>query len=130
MYSADGKTLLRYATAKSALGFDIPDTVTAIGANAFSGCTKLATVTFVTVAFLYCLKNESQICAKRKNDYKKYINTYTPEDNYYDDAFYQLGITYYESGNLAKAKETFYGLRSEVPNSMYNNSKVNEILKK
>lgn len=62
--------------------------------------------------------------------YKKYINTYTPEDNYYDDAFYQLGMTYYESGNLAKAKETFYGLRSEVPNSMYNNSKVNEILKK
>lgn len=60
--------------------------------------------------------------------YKKYINTYTPEENYYDDAFYQLGLTYYEKGDLAKAKETFYGLRSEVPDSMYNNSKVNEIL--
>ena len=62
--------------------------------------------------------------------YKKYINTYTPKDNYYDDAFYQLGMTYYESGDLAKAKKTFYGLKSELPNSMYNNSKINEILKK
>ena len=31
--------------------------------------------------------------------------------------------------SLDKAKEIFYGLRSEVPNSMYNNSKVSEILK-
>lgn len=44
LYSADGKTLLRYATAKSALGFNIPETVTAIGANAFSGCTKIQRV--------------------------------------------------------------------------------------
>ena len=62
--------------------------------------------------------------------YEKYINTYTPEDEYYDDAFYQLGMLYYENGNLEKAKQTFYGLRSEVPNSIYNNSKVNEILNK
>ncbi len=62
--------------------------------------------------------------------YQKYINTYTPEDEYYDDAFYQLGMLYYENGNLEKAKKTLYGLRSEVPNSMYNNSKVNEILNK
>ena len=61
--------------------------------------------------------------------YKKYINTYTPEDNYYDDAFYQLGMIYYEKGDLENAKKIFYGLRSEVPNSMYNNSKVAEILK-
>ena len=64
------------------------------------------------------------------NYYGKYINTYTPEDEYYDDAFYQLGMLYYENGNLEKAKQTFYGLRSEVPNSIYNNSKVNEILNK
>lgn len=61
--------------------------------------------------------------------YKKYINTYTSEENYYDDAFYQLGMLYYKMGNLEKAKQTFYGLRSEVPDSMYNNSKVTEILK-
>ena len=64
------------------------------------------------------------------NYYGKYINTYTPEDEYYDDAFYQLGMLYYENGNLEKAKQTFYGLRSEVPNSIYNNSRVNEILNK
>lgn len=62
--------------------------------------------------------------------YQKYINTYTDADKYYDDAFYQLGLLYYENGNLQKAKETLYGLRSEVPDSMYNNSKVKEILSK
>ena len=61
--------------------------------------------------------------------YKKYINTYTSEDQYYDDSFYQLGMLYYNSGNLKDAQQTFYGLKSEVPNSMYNNSKVKEILK-
>lgn len=60
--------------------------------------------------------------------YQKYINTYTVEEKYYDDAFYQLGMLYYKNGNLQKAKEVFYGLRSEAPNSMYNNSKVKEIL--
>ena len=63
-----------------------------------------------------------------KTYYKKYINTYTSEDKYYDDAFYQLGMLYYNNGYKQKAKETFYGLRSEVPDSMYNNSKVKQIL--
>ena len=62
--------------------------------------------------------------------YKKYINTYDKNDEYYDDAFYQLGMLYYENGDLADAKKTFYGMRSEVPDSMYNNSKVKEILSK
>lgn len=61
--------------------------------------------------------------------YKKYINTYTSEDLYYDDSFYQLGMLYYNTGKLKDAQQVFYGLKSEVPNSMYNNSKVNEILK-
>lgn len=61
--------------------------------------------------------------------YKKYINTYTKDQQYYDDAFYQLGMLYYDIGCLDDAKNTFYGLKNEVPNSMYNNSKVNEILK-
>ena len=60
--------------------------------------------------------------------YKKYINTYTKDDQYYDDAFYQLGMLYYENGDLENAKKTFYGMKSEVPDSMYNNSKVKEIL--
>lgn len=62
--------------------------------------------------------------------YKKYINTYNKDDQYYDDAFYQLGMLYYENGDLENAKNTFYGMRSEVPDSMYNNSKVKEILSK
>lgn len=60
--------------------------------------------------------------------YKKYINTYDKDDQYYDDAFYQLGMLYYENGDLDNAKKTFYGMISEVPESMYNNSKVKEIL--
>ncbi|MEG2789622.1 MAG: tetratricopeptide repeat protein [Romboutsia sp.] len=62
--------------------------------------------------------------------YKKYINTYTPKEQYYDDAFYQLGMLYYNDGDLEKAKQTFYDMRSEVPDSMYNNSKVKDILNK
>lgn len=61
--------------------------------------------------------------------YKKYINTYNTKDQYYDDSFYQLGMLYYNMGDLENAKSTFYGLRSEVPDSMYNNSKVKDILK-
>lgn len=61
--------------------------------------------------------------------YNKYINTYTSKSQYYDDAFYQLGMLYYNTGDLEKAKQTFYGMRSEVPDSMYNNSKVKDILK-
>ena len=62
--------------------------------------------------------------------YKKYINTYSKNDQYYDDAFYQLGMLYYNTNDLENAKKTFYGMRSEVPDSMYNNSKVKEILSK
>ena len=62
--------------------------------------------------------------------YKKYINTYNKDDQYYDDAFYQLGMLYYENGDINNAKKTFYGMKSEVPESMYNNSKVKEILSK
>lgn len=62
--------------------------------------------------------------------YNKYINTYTPSEEYYDDAYYQLGMLYYEDGDLEKAKKAFYSLRSEVPDSMYNNSKVKDIISK
>ncbi|WP_413926943.1 tetratricopeptide repeat protein [Clostridioides sp. ES-W-0017-02] len=62
--------------------------------------------------------------------YKKYINTYTKNDQYYDDSYYELGMLYYDNGDLENAKKTFYSLRSEVPDSMYNNSKTKEILSK
>ncbi|HBZ0333622.1 multiprotein complex assembly protein, partial [Clostridioides difficile] len=59
---------------------------------------------------------------------KKYINTYTKNDQYYDDSYYELGMLYYDNGDLKNAQQTFYSLRSEVPDSMYNNSKIKEIL--
>lgn len=62
--------------------------------------------------------------------YKKYINTYTKNDQYYDDSYYELGMLYYDNGDLENAKKTFYSLRSEIPDSMYNNSKIKEILSK
>ena len=65
-----------------------------------------------------------------KKYYKKYINTYTKEDTYYDESFYNLGLIYYDEGELKKAKDMFYGLRYEMPDSEYNNSKVKEILSK
>lgn len=61
--------------------------------------------------------------------YRKYIYTYQPKDQYYDDSYYLLGMLYYNNGELQKAKDTFYGLKSEVPDSMYNNSKIDEILR-
>lgn len=61
--------------------------------------------------------------------YRKYVNTYDTEDNYYDDCFYNMGMIYYNNGELENAKKEFYSLRAEVPESMYNNSKVSEILR-
>jgi TolA-binding protein len=61
--------------------------------------------------------------------YKKYINTYTKSETYYDDCYYELGMLYYNNGKLEEAQQVFYDLKSEVPDSMYNNSKINEILK-
>ncbi|MBC6002810.1 tetratricopeptide repeat protein [Paraclostridium tenue] len=61
--------------------------------------------------------------------YSKYINTYKPSDNYYDDSYYNIGMIYYKEGDLDKAQKTFYSLRAEDPDSMYNNSKVESILK-
>ncbi|GAA0100305.1 tetratricopeptide repeat protein [Paraclostridium bifermentans] len=61
--------------------------------------------------------------------YKKYVNTYKPSDNYYDDSYYNMGMLYYKQGDLEKAQQTFYSLRAEDPDSMYNNSQVESILK-
>lgn len=61
--------------------------------------------------------------------YKKYINTYKPSDNYYDDSYYNLGMLYYKEGDLEEAQQAFYSLRAEDPDSMYNNSQVEDILK-
>ena len=61
--------------------------------------------------------------------YKKYVNTYNSSENYFDDCYYNMGMIYYNNGDLENAKKMFYSLRAEDPDSMYNNSKVKEILK-
>ncbi len=45
LYTKDGKTLIQYAIGKSAITFVIPDSVTSIGGDAFSGCSSLTSVT-------------------------------------------------------------------------------------
>ena len=61
LYSKDGKTLVQYATGKTATEFTIPTGVKIIGNYAFSGCSKLTSITIpdsVTSigehAFYYC----------------------------------------------------------------------------
>lgn len=61
LYNKDGSELIRYAIGKSDTSFAIPDSVTSIGEEAFSGCTSLTSVTIpdsVTIiwetAFLDC----------------------------------------------------------------------------
>ena len=61
--------------------------------------------------------------------YKKYVNTYNSSENYFDDCYYNMGMIYYNNGDLENAKKMFYSLRAEDPDSIYNNSKVKEILK-
>lgn len=78
------------------------------------------------------------LCNEKLNDkdkaisyYKKYVNTYSKEFAYFDDSYYRMGILYYEDNQLSKAKDTFYSLRYEDPDSSYNNTeKVKDILRK
>lgn len=78
------------------------------------------------------------LCNEKLNDkdkaisyYKKYVNTYSKDYAYFDDSYYRMGILYYEDNQLSKAKDTFYSLRYEDPDSSYNNTeKVKDILRK
>ncbi|MCC0666531.1 tetratricopeptide repeat protein, partial [Clostridioides sp. ZZV15-6597] len=61
--------------------------------------------------------------------YKMYVENYSEEDAYFDESYYNLGMMYYNKGDLKNSKLTLKKLVNKVPNSMYNNSKVKEILK-
>lgn len=62
--------------------------------------------------------------------YKRYVIAYSPSNDYYDDAYYNLGMVYYRNGRLQDAKDAFYGLKATDPNSSYNDTqKVKDILK-
>lgn len=50
--------------------------------------------------------------------------------NYYDDALYECGIMLYQIGDIEKAKEVLISLKEDMPDSIFNNSKVKYILNK
>ncbi len=71
---------------------------------------------------------------ERLNDYEKardyyyrYINTYQ-ESNYYDEALYNLGLLLYENNKLEESRTIMKKIMEEVPDSLYNNSRVRDIL--
>ncbi|HGM3507988.1 TPA: tetratricopeptide repeat protein [Clostridioides difficile] len=61
--------------------------------------------------------------------YKMYVENYSEKDAYFDESYYNLGMMYYNKGDVKSSKLTLKKLVNKVPNSMYNNSKVKEILK-
>jgi len=62
--------------------------------------------------------------------YSMYIQKYNKEYPYYEESYYNLGLIYYENDQLEKSKDVFREFKKRLPDSLYNNSKVQEILKK
>ena len=63
--------------------------------------------------------------------YKKYVYTYNRSSQYFDDSYYKMAMIYYNNNELQKAKDTFYSLKYEDPDSSYIKSEeVQKILKK
>lgn len=61
------------------------------------------------------------------NWYKNYIDKF-PNKNYYDDALYNCGLMLYNEGKIDESKKMMSKLINEVPNSIFVNSRVSEIL--
>lgn len=59
--------------------------------------------------------------------YEIYIQKYINGD-YYDESLYNMGLIFYDNGNIKNAKNVLYKLKQEKPDSIYINSKVNSIL--
>lgn len=81
---------------------------------------------------------QSGLCYEKLNEdseaiscYQRYVNTFNKSYEYFDDSYYRMGILYYENDQLQKAKDSFYSLRYEDPDSNYLiTEKVKDILKK
>ena len=80
---------------------------------------------------------QSGLCYEKLNEdseaiscYQRYVNTFNKSYEYFDDSYYRMGILYYENDQLQKAKDSFYSLRYEDPDSNYLiTEKVKDILK-
>lgn len=59
--------------------------------------------------------------------YEDYIQKYKGR-NYYDDSLYSYGLLLYRQGNVSEAKEVLHKLKTEIPNSIFNNSKIEFVL--
>lgn len=67
---------------------------------------------------------------KAISSYQRYVYTFNKSYEYFDDSYYRMGILYYEDNQLQKAKDCFYSLRHEDPDSSYLiTEKVKNILK-
>jgi TolA-binding protein len=62
-----------------------------------------------------------------KKYYEDYIQKYKGR-NYYDDSLYSYGLLLYRQGNVSEAKEVLHKLKTEIPNSIFNNSKIEFVL--
>ncbi|MDY6608492.1 tetratricopeptide repeat protein, partial [Clostridioides difficile] len=60
--------------------------------------------------------------------YKMYVENYSEKDAYFDESYYNLGMMYYNNGDLKNSKLTLKKLVNKVPNSMYNKIHQNKHL--
>lgn len=61
------------------------------------------------------------------NHYEEYIHKFN-DRNYYDDSLYNYGLLLYKQGDISSSKEVLKKIKTETPNSIFNNSKVDYIL--
>ncbi|RCW47714.1 MULTISPECIES: tol-pal system YbgF family protein [unclassified Halanaerobium] len=80
-------------------------------------------------ALFFLARNYERLGAykKAKNYYYSYINTYQ-KSNYYDEALYNLGLLLYENNQVEESRQIMKKIVEEVPDSLYNNSRVKAIL--
>ena len=62
-----------------------------------------------------------------EKSYRLFLEQY-PESNYYEIVLYNLGLMFYNEQQISKSRNILLRLRNEKPDSIYNNSKVYEIL--
>lgn len=60
--------------------------------------------------------------------YNMYIDNYSKSNSYYDDSLYKLGLVYYSIDDIVNSKKIMSKLAEECTESIYNNSKVKEIM--